>query len=293
MNEVSRPASTQDPIQTREVSWLIIALFVVASSGVLILLTVLRNAPLLRLILAVTSWRSNLFVFGALLLITVGGVIFGLGRLRPADVGLRRDKLVEGIIVTLAIWSLMQAIEVIGDIATTGTFSVAPSWSRNGVGSTLAWTAVMFLGAALYEEIGDRGFLFPQLYLKIRGTHRARFWIALLVSQAVFAASHIPAHVTIRNLSGSALLMTLVLQGVIGVLLVLLYLRTRNLWICIGIHGLANAPTPHVAGASGFEAFLLILLVGWPWIARRPQHRSLARVELKPPGGRKGGDHER
>ena len=183
-----------------------------------------------------------------------------------------------GMIVTVAVWSLMQLVEVVGDIVTTSKVSIAPSWIRNGIGSTLAWTAAMFLGAALYE-IAYRGFLFPQLYLKIRGTHRARFWIALLLSQVVFAASHIPAHITLRNLSGSALGTTVVLQGIIGVLLVLLYLRTRNLWISIGIHGLANAPTPLVAGASGFETFLIILVIGWPWIARRPQHRRLARVE--------------
>ncbi|HEY8833157.1 MAG TPA: type II CAAX endopeptidase family protein [Gemmatimonadaceae bacterium] len=279
INAIPETTSTQDPIRTREVSWPIIALFLVVSSGVLVLLPVLRRAAALREIFEGPIWRANVFVFAALLLIAVVGVVFGLGRLRPADVGLRRDKLGEGMIVTVAVWSLMQLVEVVGDIVTTSKVSIAPSWIRNGIGSTLAWTAAMFLGAALYEEIAYRGFLFPQLYLKIRGTHRARFWIALLLSQVVFAASHIPAHITLRNLSGSALWTTVVLQGIIGVLLVLLYLRTRNLWISIGIHGLANAPTPLVAGASGFETFLIILVIGWPWIARRPQHRRLARVE--------------
>jgi membrane protease YdiL (CAAX protease family) len=269
----------QDPIRTREVNWLVIALFLGVSSGLLVLVSVLRHFPPLRQILAGPSWRSNLLVFAVLLIVAVFGVIFGLGRLRPTDVGLRRDKFREGVMVTVAVWSLMQIIEIVGDVVTSGPVTIAPSWTRNGIGSTLAWTGVMFLGTALYEEIAYRGFLFPQLYLKIRGTHHARLWIALILSQAVFAASHIPAHVALRNLSGSALWTTVVLQGIIGALLVLLYLRTRNLWISIGIHGLANAPTPLVAGASGFETFLIILVIGWPWIARRPQHRGFARVE--------------
>jgi membrane protease YdiL (CAAX protease family) len=279
MSAISQPSSIQDPIRTREVSWLVIALFLGVSSGLLVLLPVLRLFPPLRQILAGPLWLSNLLVFAVLLIVAVVGVIFGLGRVQPADVGLRRDKLGEGVIVTMAVWSLMQLIEVAGDVVTSGPVTIAPSWTRNGIGSTLAWTGVMFLGAALYEEIAYRGFLFPQLYLKIRGTHRARLSIALVLSQAVFAASHIPAHVAIRNLSGSALWTTVVLQGITGVLLVLLYLRTRNLWISIGIHGLANAPTPLVAGASGFETFLIMLVIGWPWIARRPQHRGFARVE--------------
>jgi len=208
-------------------------------------------------------------------------VIFGLGRLKPAEVGVRRDKLREGVIVTLAVWSLMQLVEVVGDIATTGMVNLSPAWIRNGIWPTLAWTGAMFLGAALYEEIAYRGFLFPQICLKLRGTYRARFWIALLISQVVFAASHIPAHIALRNLSGSALWTTVVMQGIIGALLVLLYLRTRNLWIAIGIHGLVNAPTPLVAGASGVETFLIILVIGWPWIARKPQHRGFARVERR------------
>lgn len=267
-----------DPIRIREVNWLVIAFFLGASSGLLVLFSVLGHFPPLRQILAGPLWRSNLLVFAGLLVVAVVGVIFGLGRVQPGDVGLRQDKLGEGVIVTVAVWSLMQLVEVAGDIVTSGRITIAPSWTRNGIGSTFAWTGVMFLGAALYEEIAYRGFLFPQLYLKIRGTHRARLWIALSLSQAVFAASHIPAHLAVRNLSGSALWTTVVLQGIIGILLALLYLRTRNLWISIGIHGLANAPTPLVAGASGFETFLIILVIGWPWIARRPQHRGFARV---------------
>jgi len=269
----------QDPIRTHEVNWLVIALFLGVSSGLLALLPVLRHIPPLRQILAGPSWLSNLLVFAVLLIVAVVGGMFGLGRVQPADVGLRRDKLGEGVIVTVAVWSLMQLIEIAGDVVTSSPITIAPSWTRNGIGSTLAWTGVMFLGAALYEEIAYRGFLFPQLYLKIRGTHRARLWIALVLSQVVFAASHIPAHVAVRNLSGSALWTTVVLQGIVGALLVLLYLRTRNLWISIGIHGLANAPTALVAGASGFETFLIILVIGWPWIARKPEHRGFARAE--------------
>lgn len=268
-----------DPIRTRAVSWLVIAVFLGISSGAFVLLAVPGGVSPVREILAGPSWRSNLITFAALLIVAVGGVLFGLARLLPADVGLRRDKLREGVIVTVAVWSIMQLVEATFDLALLGTITIAPSWARNGIGPTLAWTAAMFLGAALYEEIAYRGFVFPQLYLKVRGTHRVRFWTAMIASQVVFAASHIPAHVALRGLSGSALSTTVVLQGLVGGLLVLVYLRTRNLWIAIGLHGLANAPTPLIAGAAGFEIYLILLIVAWPWITRRSQHRGFARVE--------------
>jgi membrane protease YdiL (CAAX protease family) len=278
-NAISQPASTRDPIRTREVGWPIVVLYIGVSTGLLLLHLAIRRAGLLGPMLAGPAWQQNLFMFSTLLIIAIGGVVFGIGRLRPTDVGLRRDRLVEGLIVTAAVWLLMQVIAVVSAIATTGTIVVARTWIRNGVGPTLMWTAAMFLGAALYEEIAYRGFLFPQLYLKLRGSHRLRFWTALLLTQVLFATSHIPAHIALRNLSGSALWRQVVLQGVAGALLLLLYLRTRNLWIPIGIHGLANAPTPLVAGAAGWETFLIGLVVAWPWLARKPQHRTFARVE--------------
>ena len=88
---------------------------------------------------------------------------------------------------------------------------------------------------ALWEETAFRGFLLPQLYLKLSGHRWVRLWGALLLSQIVFAAAHIPAHVMIRHLTGLPLLRMLLLQGFAGILLGLLYLRTRNLWIAIGI----------------------------------------------------------
>jgi len=143
----------------------------------------------------------------------------------------------------------------------------------------LRWTAVMFLAVATYEEIAFRGFVFPQLYLKAGGSHWVRFVIALVASQIIFAIAHIPAHITVRHLTGALLFKAVALQVGAGVMLLLLYLRTRNLWIPIGFHGLANAPTPLFAGSMSWEIALLTVLVAWPWLTRRPYQRGLARVE--------------
>ena len=274
----SEQSSTRDPIRTREVGWPIIVAFVGATTGLELLLLIIQRAAVLGSLLAGAAWKGNLFFFATLLLVAVCGILFGLGRLRPPDVGVVRSKLPEGILVTSAVWLLDQTIAAVSAILTTPT-TIAHTWTTNGWQGTLLWTAVMFLGAALYEEIAFRGFLFPQLYLKFRGSHRVRLWTAVFVSQFLFAIGHVPAHLMIRHLSGRGLWTTVILQGLIGVVLLLLYLRTRNLWITVGIHGLVNAPTPLLVGTVGSAPFLIALLIGWPWIVRRSQQRGLARVE--------------
>lgn len=271
---------TRDPIRTLEVGWPIIALFIAAATGLELVLLKIQRAGPLGSVLAGAEWKGNLFFYATLLLVVVCGVLFGLGRLRPADVGLERKKLVEGILVTGAVWLLDQIIAAISAIATTPAI-VARTWTARGVEGTLLWASVMFLGAALYEEIAFRGFLFPQLYMKFRGSDRARFWTALLISQFLFAIGHIPAHLMIRHLSGRGLWTTVILQGLVGVMLVLLYLRTRNLWISVGIHGLVNAPTPLFEGTVGSAPFVIVLLIGWPWLVGRRTQRGLARVETR------------
>ena len=278
VSATSEPSPRRDPIRTREVGWTIIVLFIGVTTGLgLLFFKVRREGPLGR-VLAGPEWKENLFFFATLLLVAVCGVLFGIGRLRPADVGVGRNKLAEGIVVTGAVWLIDQTIAAVSAILTTPA-TVARTWTTIGWQGTLLWAAVMFLGAALYEEIAFRGFLFPQLYLKFRGSHRIRLWTAVIVSQFLFAISHIPAHLMIRHLSGRGLWTQVILQGLVGVMLLLLYLRTRNLWISVGIHGLVNAPTPLFEGTVGSAPFVIVLLIGWPWLVRRRTQRGLARVE--------------
>ena len=279
MNVTADTLPTREPIRTREVRWSTIALYIGVSTALTLLLLLVRRMGPLGQLLSGPAWRENLFFFATLLIIAVGGVMFGAGRLRPVDVGLRRSKLAQGMIVTAGLWLLIQLIAAVPSAITTRTIFISRAWVTNGVGPTFIWAAVMFLGAALYEEVAYRGFLFPQLYLRFRGSHRRRFWTAVIVSQVLFAIGHIPAHIVLRHLSGVVLWRTVVLQGLAGVMFLLLYLRTRNLWISIGIHGLADAPTPLIRGTESWEPFLILLLLVWPWIARKPEQRGLARIE--------------
>jgi uncharacterized protein len=269
----------REGVRARESTWTIIVVFLVLSTGLMALgILATRRGPLVGL-LSGPSWFENLVLFGTLLVVAVGGILFALGRLRPRDVGLDRSKLAEGVVAIAILYAAIQLVPAAIELALTGGVEMHRAWTTQGAASLLRWAGVMFLATALYEEVAFRGFLFPQLYLKAPGTHRARFWTALLVSQLAFGLMHMPGHVIIRDMSGTALWAMMGAQAFVGALLVLLYLRTRNLWIAVGVHGLVNAPTPLVANPVPWEIYLVVLIVAWPWLARRPEHRGLARVE--------------
>ena len=61
----------------------------------------------------------------------------------------------------------------------------------------------------------------------------------------------------------------------------LIYLRTRNLWIVIGLHGIENAPTRLFESPVPSEALLLVeiaLLALWPWLVLRPRQRGFGAI---------------
>jgi uncharacterized protein len=279
-----RPEDVDAPreaIRTALVNGLTLALFFATTFGVLAAFPLLRRVgPMQRVVLP--GWLENLLPFGLLLLLAVGGVLVGVGRLRATDVGLGRRALAQGALTVGTVWLLLQAVAAVPELVSGGEVSLDGRWRSPGVGPTLLWAFVMFCTTALFEEVAFRGLLYPQLVLRLRAVAVAPRVAALtagFVSQTLFAASHLPGHLLIRQMSGAPLWTELALQGVAGVLLLLIYLRTRNLWISVGLHGLANAPTPLVTGTLSWELPLLVLLVGWPWLARRPEHRGLASVE--------------
>ena len=66
--------------------------------------------------------------------------------------------------------------------------------------------------------------------------------------------------------------------AVLGVLLALLYLRTRNLLLVVGVHALINTPTLLVASPVSHEIVELLavlLLLAWPWLWRARKRRLL------------------
>lgn len=121
----------------------------------------------------------------------------------------------------------------------------------------LAVTLVMLLLAAAFEEILLRGYAFQRLVDSLGALG------AVLVTSALFGALHIP--------NPSATPLSTANTVLAGVLLAVAYLKTRGLWLPIGLHFAWNFLMGPVLGlpVSGIEfgGFLTTTTAGPAWIS--------------------------
>lgn len=208
------------------------------------------------------SLLANLVFIAALVLV----IILGVGRLRLYDIGLVRRNIMPGVVYTVGLWLVAQIVHLLAGLVTYGTVSLNAEWLTYGVGFMIGLLLTQIFGNALFEEIAYRGFLVPQLYLRLerlRDRPWKRLFAALLISQTAFALSHIPNRIYLGMSAGDIAIDLLMLVGW-GILYALLYLRTDNLFLVVGVHALGNTPTTIFATApmlTGAGASMLIYLL--------------------------------
>jgi len=220
---------------------------------------------------------SQTLLVNLLVGLVAAGVVLGPGRLRPEHIGLIRSKLPFGIAVTVGLWAVVEVIEAVLALVMDGSITLAPDWSEIGATATVGLLLGQLFGNALYEDVAYRGFLFPQLLLKARArwpTDAGRAMAgAMVVSQVLFALRHVPGDL-VAGTGPAAIALHLLIVTVIGIALVLLYRRTGNLFIVIGVHALIDAPTPLIRPTLIGPSYLVIalgvlLLLLWPHDVRR------------------------
>lgn len=228
---------------------------------------------------------ANLILFA----VVVVGIVFGLGKLRPRDVGLRVSQIGPAALATVLIWMLMQVATGVWSLASGQGLSIDPAWAKFGALLVLGNLLGQLFGNALYEETVWRGVTLPQFYRRCAGRWPAKRELsmaaliaALVISQGLFALRHIPVRIW-EGFSLGDLPATLAQLFVTGVIFALLYLRTRNLFVVVGIHALYDAPTALLAhgGAPSQIALGLVMLVLllWPRALRLGGARQ-AKLEM-------------
>lgn len=143
-------------------------------------------------------------------------------------------------------------------IAAADRLIALSSLVRHGRGGGFPWLelVLVFLPAALHEELAFRGYIYQKLRTWSRGG-------AIVVTSCLFAALH-GGNWGITPIAMGNLLLA-------GVLLALAYERTRHLWLPIGIHlgwNIASGPILGY-GVSGYVAGATVLTTraaGPPWI---------------------------
>jgi len=266
--------------KTREGTWLAILIviafqfggyFVVPSAH---FLDDLRSLEIATRGLVQPTLVNNLFVLPILCF-----VIFGIGRLRPPDVGWYASAIGPALLVTAAVWIGCQVALALAVPVFNGQLVWHDAWAQFGlvVGGLLAFAAT-----ALSEETVFRGFLLPQFYVKASRRCRRPYALvlALMCSQALFAFSHIHPKVLLEGPGGPDFYFNQLRLFVDGLLYAGVYLLTRNLFVCVGLHMLYNQPTSLVQVSRGDAqsvsyVFVLIVLVSWP-LARKLRDWRLA-----------------
>lgn len=187
------------------------------------------------------SLLVNLILVALLIWLLVGRV----GGLRPYDVGLIARHIPIGIAFGVGLWACAQVIHALFGLLYHGEVAPQPVWRSDGGAMLIGWLITQLLGSALFEEIAYRGFLFPQMYLRLNrwsdDPQRRLAW-AVILSQILFALSHIPNRIYLGMSTPEIAFDLLMLFGW-GGLYTLIYLRTGNLFLVVAIHALGNAPT--------------------------------------------------
>jgi membrane protease YdiL (CAAX protease family) len=167
----------------------------------------------------------------------IGLGVFGLGKLRFSDLGIFPTKIISSFLFGLGLLIAIQMIVAVTMLFLDGELT----WQSISIGHLID----QLLFFAIAEEIINRGFLFPQFYLKF---NRARpnsgraFWGALLLSQVIFSLSHIP-HRLVNNTSLQEIPFQLSLLLISGLFFCYVYLRSQNLLVVVLVHALWNFPT--------------------------------------------------
>jgi membrane protease YdiL (CAAX protease family) len=183
------------------------------------------------------GWIDVTLVFSGGLFLVLVAVFAGWLGLRFEDVGLTRRGLPAGLLALLGGWAAIQLLCATPMLVGSPVRIARPEHPFSALFADLAG---QLLGNALLEEFFYRGILFGQLLIALRARlPRLALSGSVLLSQGAFAAVHLPSF----RAQGGALRDAWWYFGLafaIGCLFCLLYSRSRNLWICIALHSLAN-----------------------------------------------------
>lgn len=245
---------------------------------------VLFPSGLLRVLARPTGGLvSSTWVANAILLAAVVGLLRWNAGLNAADVGLTPRGFLPGLAATVLLWIGLNVFQASWAIHTHVPVEANRDWMQFGALRTVGVFLAQLLGNALLEEILFRGVLFEQLRARLldRGAAPIRsLLLALLVSQLLFALIHVPLRLS-SGMPLDALPGELAVLFGLGVLLAMLYWRTGNLYVCVGVHALSNAPLLAVSqrldvSSSGMTAAVaaVVIMLLWP----RSRWRSHAAV---------------
>jgi uncharacterized protein len=260
--------------RVKPTSWWIVTLFAVAHTALLLLFYTrgfVRHVTL-PVYQATNGLMSHTLLTNLLeVVLLVGIVMMLMGGLRLRDLGLTRHALINAALIMAAFWGVLQLVLAGAAAIAIGAPEPNPALMEVPVERAVSLPIEAVMGAALAEEIAYRGFLTPQVFLLTAAWFwdrpKLRLGLAIVLPQLFFGLNHIPAGIY-SGMDLTALSLYILQVFLVGCFFAAIYLRTANLFVAIGVHGMLNYPNAIFASAVDPALIVLILacilLLVWP-----------------------------
>ena len=199
--------------------------------------------PLRDLQDATGGWITATLVLSIPFFAILWAVLIRAGGQRWSDLGLIRAHVLSGGLITAAFWVLTQAIQA-GGAAVDGDAPALHARWGGSLGVPIGLLLGQLLANGPYEEMIFRRFMLSQTSHVLAFIRPAfvRLVVVVLLTQLFFWVMHFPA-VLAKGGPASHLVSGTSVILVNGFLFTWAYLQTRNLFVAVGFHALANRPT--------------------------------------------------
>ncbi|MCM0649146.1 CPBP family intramembrane metalloprotease [Clostridium swellfunianum] len=181
--------------------------------------------------------NQTLILYLLLSFIFIYLILYKSSKFRPIDIGLKKGKLKDGIIITVILFILLQVYGVVYSYFCFGELTMNEVMYKGTI--VAGYYISMIFGVAFFEEVLFRGVLIPQIFIRLKSDKSKNkiMFMALFISQALFSVMHIPIRL-INGVGFTDLMISLASIFIIGIVFAFIYLLTDNLFIAIGVHAL-------------------------------------------------------
>ena len=203
----------------------------------------------------------------------VFGVVFWIGQFNKWHLGLNITNFKTSILSTFFLWVFLQAALMLFSVFSNQENLFLSSQNIERFLLLLGSFFVFAITKALYDEIVYRSLILPQFHLKIQRfvnvSPKVALVIAILISQIIYLIIQTPL-ISIGDISTFNMAFTFGALFVLGILNSLVYLRTKNIYVAVGIHTLwfypmfiVEASLPHMLILAGLVSAFIIV---WPML---------------------------
>ncbi|AHM60060.1 hypothetical protein D770_09015 [Flammeovirgaceae bacterium 311] len=175
---------------------------------------------------------------------------------------LTRAAITKGLIIGIGLFAAVNAALLLKSLIFEDSIALSRRFSSlEGASAALGvFTFNIFLGA-FAEEILCRVYLIPQCFLLLgrKIKHKATaLLLSLVLSQLLFAAAHLPRDLFRFDVSAATIISTQAQLFMSGIILSLVYLRTRNVVFLGLFHAFMNYGLPITGMDADFKLYYMV-----------------------------------